>query len=59
MVDKDNKINFRPVTVGDWQGNNWFITEGLLSGEQVVVDGSALHPGDTVKIKQTSQESVK
>jgi membrane fusion protein, multidrug efflux system len=60
VVNKDNTINFRPVTVGDWQGDNWFITEGLISGEQVVVDGgSALHGGDTVKIKQTSQESVK
>jgi membrane fusion protein (multidrug efflux system) len=38
--------------VGDWQGNNWFITEGLKSGEVVVVDGGlSLQADAPVKIK--------
>jgi membrane fusion protein, multidrug efflux system len=52
VVSKDGKAESRPVVVGDWQGNNWFITEGLKSGEIVVVDGGlALRPGEPVKIK--------
>ncbi|HEV8051261.1 MAG TPA: efflux RND transporter periplasmic adaptor subunit [Parachlamydiaceae bacterium] len=51
-VVKNNTADFRPVIVGDWQGENWFITEGLKSGEEIVVDGIVgLHPGDELKIK--------
>jgi membrane fusion protein (multidrug efflux system) len=40
VVGKDNRVEPRPVTVGEWQGDNWLIKEGLLSGEQIVVDGT-------------------
>jgi membrane fusion protein, multidrug efflux system len=53
VVDKEGKAEQRPVVVGDWQGNNWFITQGLNAGEVVVVDGGlALRPGEPVKIKE-------
>ena len=29
VVDKDSKAENRPVTVGDWSGDDWVITEGL------------------------------
>ena len=46
VVDKDNKAEPRPVVVGDWHGNDWFISEGLKAGETVVVDGGmTLRPG--------------
>jgi membrane fusion protein (multidrug efflux system) len=52
-VIKDGKAESRPVVVGDWQGDNWFITEGLKAGDVVVVDGGlALRPGEPVKIKE-------
>ena len=52
VVSKENKAEQRPVVVGDWQGNNWFITEGLIGGEVVVVDGGlSLQAGAPVKIK--------
>jgi membrane fusion protein, multidrug efflux system len=52
VVSKESKAEQRPVKVGDWMGNNWFITEGLIAGDQVVVDGGlALRPGEPVKIK--------
>lgn len=38
-VIKDNKAQYRPVTVGDQTGANWVITQGLQNGEQVVIDG--------------------
>jgi len=51
LVDKDNKAMIRPVQVGPWQGNDWFITHGLDNGDVVVVDGVArLAPGVPVKI---------
>jgi outer membrane protein OmpA-like peptidoglycan-associated protein len=38
------------VEVGDWYGDDWFISQGLVAGEQVVVDGALrLAPETTVK----------
>lgn len=39
MVDKDGKAVQRVVDVGSWDGDNWFIDQGLAAGDQVVVDG--------------------
>lgn len=55
VVDKENKTEQRPVTVGEWHGDNWFIQEGLRSGERVVIDGGLmLRPGMTVALKSES-----
>lgn len=52
VVTKEGTADYRPVTVGEWQGNDWFISEGLSAGDQVVVDGGlTLRPGALVKIK--------
>ncbi len=52
VVTKEGTADYRPVTVGEWQGNDWFISEGLSAGDHVVVDGGlTLHPGAPVKIK--------
>lgn len=52
VVGGDNKVEQRPVVVGRWHGNDWFITEGLESGERVVVDGGLmLRSGETVVAK--------
>jgi len=46
VVDKDNKAENRPVSVGDWSGDDWLVTDGLRAGERVVVDGGLkLGPG--------------
>lgn len=39
LVDRDGKAQMRPVVVGDWYGDSWFLTEGLQPGDQLVVDG--------------------
>jgi membrane fusion protein (multidrug efflux system) len=55
VVDKDNKVDPRPVVVGDWYGNDWFINEGLKAGEKVVTDGVlTLRPGAPVVVKAGS-----
>jgi len=52
VVGKDNKVENRPVEVGDWMGSSWFINEGLRAGDQVVVEGGlALTPGQTVTVR--------
>jgi membrane fusion protein (multidrug efflux system) len=50
VVDQDGKAQIRPVQVGAWQGDNWFIDAGLSAGDVVVTDGVArLSPGTPVK----------
>jgi membrane fusion protein (multidrug efflux system) len=52
VVGPGDKVEQRPVAVGDWLGDDWFVFEGLHSGEQVVVDGGlTLHPGAVVSPK--------
>ena len=50
VVNKDGKAEQRPVQVGDWYGDSWFISQGLAAGDQVVVDGGLrLAPDAPVK----------
>jgi membrane fusion protein (multidrug efflux system) len=54
VVNQESKVEPRPVTVGQWYGDDWFIDEGLTAGERVVVEGAvALSPGATVQVTQT------
>jgi len=39
VVDENNKAHIRPVKVGERIGSMWEVTEGLKSGERVVVQG--------------------
>ncbi len=58
-VIKDNKAQYRPVTVGDQTGTNWVITQGLQSGEQVVIDGvQTLAAGADVDVSQNSEQQI-
>jgi membrane fusion protein (multidrug efflux system) len=51
IVNKEGKAETRPVEVGDWQGNNWFVFKGLSAGDRVVTDGIIrLAAGTPVKI---------
>ena len=59
LVGKDDKAQPRPVEVGPWHGNDWFITGGLAAGDVVVTDGVAhLAPGAKVKIVATAPAAV-
>jgi membrane fusion protein (multidrug efflux system) len=50
-VDKDDKPRQRFVEVGEWQGDDSFINDGLRAGERVVVDGAVrLSPDATIRI---------
>ncbi|GKT10785.1 efflux RND transporter periplasmic adaptor subunit [Desulforhabdus sp. TSK] len=50
LVNKESRAEPRPVTVGDWYGDEWFIYDGLHAGDQIVVDGTlTLRPGTLLK----------
>lgn len=51
VVGANDMVEQRPVVVGDWHGSDWFVVEGLNSGERVAVDGTlTLQPGMTVSV---------
>jgi membrane fusion protein (multidrug efflux system) len=39
VVTADNKVEIRPVKVGERTGNLWIVEEGLAAGERVVAEG--------------------
>jgi membrane fusion protein (multidrug efflux system) len=52
VVGADNKVDIRPVTVGERVGTEWIITKGLQPGEQVIAEGTQkVRPGATVNPK--------
>jgi membrane fusion protein (multidrug efflux system) len=52
VVDKESQAELRPVVVGEWHENDWFIYGGLQAGDQVVVEGTlTLRPGVPVRPK--------
>jgi membrane fusion protein (multidrug efflux system) len=57
VVTPENKAENRPVAVGEWNGDDWFIADGLRSGDLVVVDGGLLlQSGAAVHAKPLSAE---
>ena len=50
VVGADNKLEIRPVSVGDKVGENWIIKTGLKAGETVAVEGGGkAAPGSVVQ----------
>ena len=59
VVDETNHVEQRPVVVGDWYADSWFVLQGLRVGERVVADGALrLRPGASVKTKPYVAPSV-
>ncbi|MBN8453116.1 efflux RND transporter periplasmic adaptor subunit [Accumulibacter sp.] len=52
VVGADNKVDIRPVTVGDRIGGDWIISQGLQPGEMVIAEGTQkVRPGMAVTPK--------
>ncbi|NTU76616.1 MAG: efflux RND transporter periplasmic adaptor subunit, partial [Alphaproteobacteria bacterium] len=45
VINKAGLAEQRPVEVGDWYGDGWFVSQGLVIGDQLVVDGGQRPPG--------------
>ena len=50
VVDAENKVSVRTITVGDRSDNNFIVLDGLSAGERVIVEGmQKVRPGSQVK----------
>ena len=50
-VNASGKAELRPIVVGDWYNDSWFVSEGLVGGDQVIVDNAMrLAQGSPVKV---------
>jgi membrane fusion protein (multidrug efflux system) len=59
IANAQDQVEVRPVTVGDWVGQDWIIKQGLKAGERVIVDGfMKLTPGMKVKLVQPAQQKA-
>lgn len=57
VVGADNKVEVRPVQVGERIGAEWVIDQGLKPGEQVVAEGvQKVRPGMTVTTRPFAAE---
>jgi membrane fusion protein (multidrug efflux system) len=53
VVDENNKVSIRPVTMGERIGGMWQVTEGLKPGDRVIVQGiQKAHEGSLVTVKE-------
>ena len=58
VVDADNKVDVRTVTVGDRVDNRWIIANGLNPGDRIVVEGvQRMHTGVRVNPKPFMAEN--
>ena len=49
VVGSDNKVALRTVVLGQRVGQDYIVTEGVKSGERIIVEGlQKVRPGDTV-----------
>ena len=57
VVGPQSKAELRPIEMGDWYGDDWFVNEGLQAGETVVVDGGIkVQPGETLKVVEPAAQ---
>ncbi|MQR01302.1 efflux RND transporter periplasmic adaptor subunit [Glaciimonas soli] len=53
VVGADNKVEIRPIKADTAEGQSWIVTDGLKTGDKVVVEGvQKIKPGATVKTVQ-------
>jgi len=56
VVKDDGRVTIRPVKTGSLQDGVWFVTDGLKSGDKVVVEGfQKFAPGDKVRTQAWSE----
>jgi membrane fusion protein (multidrug efflux system) len=58
VVGADNKVVERVVTTDHVINNEWLVTQGLVAGERVIVDGlQKAKPGQVVRTVEASAPS--
>jgi membrane fusion protein (multidrug efflux system) len=52
VLDANNQVSPRPVTIGESVGNNFLVEKGLADGERIVAEGVIkVRPGMTVRVR--------
>ena len=51
IVDAQNLIQLKAVTLGARTGSRWIVEQGLSAGDRVVMDSASLPPGTKVNVK--------
>ncbi|RBN35210.1 efflux RND transporter periplasmic adaptor subunit [Lawsonia intracellularis] len=59
VVNKENKVEMRPVRIGQNYGENFFVYSGLSNGDRVIVEGNnKAIPGQPVRLKESIQPAM-
>ncbi len=54
ILGAGNKVTLRHVKLGQMEGSDWVVTQGLRNGERVIIDGvQKVRPGAVVRIAAT------
>lgn len=57
VIDAEDRAQIRPVTVGDWVGNDWLVESGLNPGDRLIIDHlMQVRPGLPVQPTEISIE---
>lgn len=57
VIGADSRVETRPVQTGAMQGSRWQISQGLASGDQVIVGGlTGLQPGAKVEARHAQKQ---
>ncbi|HEY5898678.1 MAG TPA: efflux RND transporter periplasmic adaptor subunit [Burkholderiales bacterium] len=53
IVDEKSTAQPRPISVGEWAGDDWIVTDGVKPGDRVIVEGlMRLGPGAPVRLAE-------
>ncbi len=56
VVGEGDKVEVRPVTVGQAMGDKWVVTDGVKAGDRVIVTGlQKVRPGAQVKVQEVTE----
>lgn len=59
VVDKDNRVQYREVTLGQTHDGLRVIAKGLAPGERIVVNGlQRVRPNDVVKVNAVAMNNA-
>ena len=48
IVGKENQVEYRPVELGQMVDGFRVVTQGVLPGEKIILEGAGVSPGTTV-----------
>lgn len=59
LVDAEQRISERPIVLGSAQQDRWIVSEGLVPGEHVVIEGlQHVRVGDQVHVTPAAKEAA-